>query len=77
MKKLWQTLSKIVKLIINDEKFFKLSGNNVLGNQYFYSTAPPNIRFPKFEAKVMVWMAISAKDVSNVYIHRGKQTVDI
>ena len=24
----------------------------------------------------MVWMAISAKGVSNVYVHRGKQAVD-
>ena len=70
-------------LIIDDEKFFKLSGNNILGNRYFYSTdpsaAPPNIRFQqktKFESKVMVWMAISAKGVSNVYVHRGKQAVD-
>ena len=70
-------------LIIDDEKFFKLSVNNVLGKRYFYSTdpsaAPPNIRFQqktKFESKVRVWMAISAKGVSNVYVHRGKQPVD-
>ena len=70
-------------LIIDDEKFFKLSGNNALGNRYFYSTdpsaAPPNIRFQqktKFESKIMVWMAISAKGVSNVYAHRGKQAED-
>ena len=67
-------------LIINDEKFLKLSGNNALGNRYFYSTDPPaaplNIRFqqnPKFESQVMVWIAISAKDASEVYVHRGKQ----
>ena len=70
-------------LIIDDEKFFKLSGNNVLGKRYFYSTdrsaALPNFRFQqktKFESKVMVWMAISAKGISNVYVHRGKQAVD-
>ena len=64
------------------KNFLELSGNNALGNRYFYSTdpsaAPPNIRFQqktKFESKVMVWMAISAKGISNVYVHRGKQAV--
>ena len=81
--KLYRKLLNDEDLIIDDEKFFKLSGNNVLGNRYFYSTdrsaAPPNIRFQqktKFESKVRVWMAISAKGVSNVYVHRGKQPVD-
>ena len=67
-------------MIIDDENFLKLSVNNALGNRYFYSTdpsaAPPNIQFQqktKFESKVMVWMAISAKDASEVYDHRGKQ----
>ena len=82
--KLYRKLLNDEDLIIDDEKFFKFSGNNVLGKRYFYSTdpsaAPPNIRFQqktKFESKVMVWMAISAKGVSNVYVHRGKQPVDI
>ena len=83
--KLYRKLLNDDDLIIDDEKFFKLSGNNVLGNRYFYSTdpsaAPPDIRFQqktKFESKVMVCMcmAISAKGVSNVYVHRGKQAVD-
>ena len=47
--KLYRKLLNDEDLIIDDEKFFKLSGNNVLGNRYFYSTdpsvAPPNIRF--------------------------------
>ena len=78
--KLYRKLLNDYDLIIDDEKFFKLSGNNVLGNRYFYSTdpsaAPPNVRLTKFESKVMVWMAISAKGVSNVYVHRGKQAVN-
>ena len=81
--KLYRKLLNDYDLIIDDEKFFKLSGNNALGNRYFYSTdrsaAPPNIRFQqkaKFESKIMVWMAISAMGVSNVYVHRGKQAVD-
>ena len=81
--KLYRKLLNDYDLIIDDEKFLKLSVNNVLGKRYFYSTdpsaAPPNIRFQqktKFESKVRVWMAISAKGVSNVYVHRGKQPVD-
>ena len=67
-------------LIIDDEK---LSVNDDLGKRYFYSTNPsaasPNIRFAertKSECKVMVWMVISAKGISNVYVHRGKQAPD-
>ena len=49
--KLYRKLLNDYDLIIDDEKFFKLSGNNVLGNRYFYSTdrsaAPPNIRSTK------------------------------
>ena len=81
--KLYRKFLNDYDLITDDEKFFKLSGNNVLGKRYFNSTdpctAPPNIRFQqktKFESKVMVWMTISVMGVSNVYVHRGKQAVD-
>ena len=81
--KLYRKLLNDYDLIIDDEKYFKLSAENVLGNRYYYSTdpssAPPNIRFQqhiKFEPKVMVWMAISSKGASNVYVHQSKQAVD-
>lgn len=81
--KLYRKLLNGYDLIIDDEKYFKLSGNNVIGNRYFYSTdpstAPPNIKFQqqtKFEQKVMIWMAISSKGISNVYIHQSKQGVN-
>ena len=81
--KLYQKLLNDCDLVIDGENFFKLTGNNALRNRYFYSAdpsaAPPNIRLQqktKFESKVMVWMAISAKGVSDVYVHRGKQAVD-
>ena len=55
--KLYQKLLNDYDLIIDNEKFLKLSVNNVLGKRYFYSTdpfvAPPNIRFQqktKFES---------------------------
>ena len=63
--------------------FLNLSENDALGKRYFYSTdpsaVPPNIRLQentKLEYKVMVWMTISVKDVSNVYVHRGNQALD-
>lgn len=69
-------------LILDDEKYFKLCGDNVSGNRFFYSTdpttTPPNIKFQKkkkFEPKVMIWMAISAKGFSDVYVHKSKQAV--
>ena len=45
-------------LIIDDEKYFKLSGDNVLSNRLFYSTdpstTPSDVKFikkKKFESK--------------------------
>ena len=34
-------------LIMNDEKYLKLTGNNVVGNRYFHSTdpTPPKVNF--------------------------------
>ncbi|CAF3430258.1 unnamed protein product [Rotaria socialis] len=81
--KLYRQLLNGCDLILDDEKYFKLSGNNVCGNRYFYSTdpssAPPNIKFQgkkKFEPKVMIWMACSSKGISDIYVHRSKQAID-
>ena len=81
--KLYRKLLNDDNLIIDDEKFFKLSGNNALRNRHFYSTdrsvAPLNVRLQqkiKFESKIKVWMAISAKSVSKPYVHRDKQAVN-
>ena len=79
-KKPYRRLLNDDDLIIDDEK---LSGTNTLGKRYFYSTDPsatsPNIRFQektKLECKIMMWMAISAQGISNVYVHRGNQARD-
>ena len=80
--KMYRKLLSGCDVILDDEKYFKLSGNNVGGNAFFYSTdpvtSPPNIKFQKrkkFEPKLMIWMAMSSKGVSDVYIHRSKQAV--
>ncbi|CAF2036103.1 unnamed protein product [Rotaria magnacalcarata] len=68
--------------ILDDENFFTLTGDNVIGNRFFYSTdlttAPVDIKFrkkKKFESKIMIWMAISSKGVSDVYVHKSKQAI--
>ena len=67
---------------MDDENYFKLTGNNVVGNRYFYSTdaatAPPKINFQcktKFEPKMMIWMGMSSKGASDTHIHKSKQAV--
>ena len=59
--KLDRKLFNASDLVMDDEKYFKLTGNNVIGNRYFYSTdpatAPTKVNFQcktKFEAKVMI-----------------------
>ena len=68
---------------MNDERYFKLTGNNVVGNQYFYSTDPatvlPKVNFQykiKFETKMMIWMGMSSKGASDIYVHKSKQAVN-
>lgn len=80
--KLYRTLVNDCDIIMDDEKYFKLSGNNVLGNQYFYSTdpstAPSDVKFQKkakFEEKVLVWIAISSRGISSVYVHKSKEAI--
>ena len=71
------------KLLNGDEQYFKLTGNNVIGNRYFYSTdsatAPPKVKFQcktKFEAKVMIWMDMSSKGTPDIYVHKSIQAVN-
>ena len=66
-----------------DEKYFKLTGNNVVRNRYFHSTdpatAPPKVKFQckiKFEPKMMIWMVISSTGTSDIYVHKSKQAVN-
>ena len=81
--KLYRKLLSGCDLIMDDEKYFKLTGNNVIGNRYFYSTdpaiAPPKVKFQcktKFETKVMIWMAMSSKGTSDIYDNKSIQAVN-
>ena len=80
--KLYRELLSGCDLILDDEKYLTLSGKNVSGNRLFYSTdpatTPADIKFQKrkkFEPKIMIWMAMSSKGVSNVYVHKSKQAI--
>ncbi len=71
-----------VQLIMDDEKYFTFAGD-IASNQSYYTvdpaTTPYHIKFKrraKFEPKLLVWMAVSPKGISRVYIHRSKVAVD-
>ena len=81
--KLYRKLLNDCDLIMDDEKYFKLPGNNVVGNRYFYSTdpatAPPKVKFQcktKFESKMMIGMIMSSIDTSYIYVRKSKQAVN-
>ena len=69
-------------IIMDDEKYFGLTGVDVPGNSFYYtsdhSTAPSNIKYKqyqKFEPKILVWLAISGKGCSKPYIHKSNNAV--
>ena len=81
--KLYRKLLNGCDLIMDDEKYLKLTGNNVVGNSCFYSTdpatAPSKVKFQcktKFEPKMMIRMDNSSKGTSDIYVHKSIQTVN-
>ena len=81
-EKIYRKLLPDGDLILDDEKFFTLTGDNVIDSQFFYSidpaVAPADIKFrkkKKFEPKIMVWMAMSSKGISDGYVHKSKQAI--
>jgi len=76
-------LFKDKDIVMNDEKYFSLSNSNIPGNDRYYtsdkSTAPDEIKYKmkkKFEAKVLVWMAISSAGLSEAYVNRSKNAIN-
>jgi hypothetical protein len=60
---------------MDDESYFTVDGSNCYGNDSFHSyeglEAPEEVKYKfvsKFPAKVMVWIAISAKGISDPLI---------
>ena len=60
-----------------DEKYFSLTGDVSCNRRYYTTdsfTAPPKVNYKtkmKFEPKLFVWMAVSHKGVSSIYVHRS------
>ena len=81
--KLYQKLLNDCDLIMDDKKYFKLAGNDIFLNLCFYSTdsaaVRPKVNFQcetKFEPKMMIWIAISSKSISDIYVHKSKPAVN-
>ena len=65
------------EFIIDDESYFTLSHTSINGNDVFYasdvSSTSANVKFSKkkkFEAKVLVWIALSPKGLSRPLIRK-------
>ena len=70
------------ELIMDDEKYFLLQDQSALINRAFYTsdkrTTIPQVKFKrtqKFEAKILVWIAISEKGISKSFFSKQKQAV--
>ena len=68
---------------MDNEEYFKLTGSNIVGNCYFYSTgpdtAPSKVKFQyktEFEPKLMIRMCMSSKGTSDIYVHKSKQATN-
>ena len=79
--KLYRMILNGCDIILDDEKYFGLYGDNVQCNQRFYttdpSTTPSDIKYKKkkYAPKLLIWMAMSSKGVPNVYVHKSKQAI--
>jgi len=70
---------KSCSLILDDEKYFTFAGDNMPGNDGYYtndkSKCPDSIRFAgkeKFPQKVLVWIAISDRGISEPLFRLSK-----
>jgi hypothetical protein len=67
------------EIIMDDEKYYTFSGNNMPENVGYYSkdksTCPDEVRFSgkeKYPTKILVWIAISAQGISKPLIRPSK-----
>lgn len=66
-------------IIVDDEKYFSFSGENMPSNAGFYTAdvqgAPTDVKFKskeKFAPKILVWLAVSSKGISTPYVRTTK-----
>ena len=77
----YRLLKPGVQIVMDDEKYFSFAGD-IASNRSYYTTnpsaTPSHIKFKrrmKFAPKLLVWMAISPKGISRVYLHRSKTAI--
>ena len=70
---------RTVDFVIDDEKYFGLSGYQMTGNRGYYTSdpklTPEKVRTfgkKKFEPKVMLWIAMSPKGISRPVLTSGR-----
>ena len=76
-------LNNDYQLVMDDEKYFTLSDQSVSTNRGFYSSnkeeTPYEVklkRTQKYEAKVLVWVAISENGISSPFFAKQRQAID-
>ncbi|CAF4016204.1 unnamed protein product [Rotaria magnacalcarata] len=79
--KLYRLILNDCAIVMDDERYFGLSGDNVQSNQRYYTanalTTPTDLKYKKkkYSPKTLVWMAISSKGVSNIYVHKSVDAI--
>ena len=73
----YKILKPDVQLILDDEKYFSLNGDISCNRKYYTtdrSTALLEVKFKtkmKLESKILVWLVVSQKSISSIYVHRS------
>ncbi len=67
---------------MDDEKYFTLTNESVSTNRGFYrsdpSVAPSDVKFNRiqqYSAKVLVWIAVSDKGISEPFFAKQRQAI--
>ena len=67
------------EVVMGDEKYFTSSGHKIPGNAGYYSSdkskRPDKVHFArkeKYPTKVLIWIVISARDISKPLIRPSK-----
>jgi transposase len=86
LQKLKRTLlkpSNDCEVVMDDESYFTIDGSDTYGNDFYYAyhglEVPEEVKYrfvSKFTPKVMVWLAISSKGISEPLIVKSKNAIN-
>ncbi|CAF1522401.1 unnamed protein product [Rotaria sordida] len=69
-------------IVLDDEKYFGLSGDNVQCDQRYYITnsltTPSHVQYKKkkkFSSKLLVLITIPSKVASDIYVHKSEHVI--